>query len=247
MKNFGFVSRISLWVVNLMFVALLLYAGYSVVEFWNLFDPKEPPSNAEWVSMGGVGLGDYELLKVTNNRLNQDGELVPKLEYYLRVPYPKILIPEVNYQAKTIADIPMMAMARKDLLDSTVYQIQSTAVVNRLGWIFALGIGLVCTVLLISLILLRKLLLGINQKDFFSSANYRYLILLSIPPFLYPLAQYILGKASISFFQANFRINGLSSSVSPDYTPLIIGMIFLLIAGMVYEGSKLKEDQDLTI
>ena len=74
-------------------------------------------------------------------------------------------------------------------------------------------------------------------------------MLLSVAALIIPVYKYLGGMLTKSYFLENFQIidGGIHISVPEDTAPFVFGIIFLLMAGMVYEGSRLKEDSELTI
>lgn len=97
--------------------------------------------------------------------------------------------------------------------------------------------------------LLRKLVKNIADGKFFIVENARKFIYLAIPLLSLPFVDLFARMYSESFFVANFQVmnGGLFHKIEFEIMPIVFGLTFLIIGGIVNEGAKMKQEQDLTI
>ncbi len=257
MKRLNYISIISVWLVNGVILLIALGGLYSYFTLFRLsgegFRPESTEGMATWSQSMSVNVGRYELAKVTEYEAGsgEDG-FSDFLE--LHVPFPEIrkMDKGEDQNGFTIVNesgIPVEPYLSREQWAPVRYKVKGKSEMIKLRWVFGILITLSLAFVFFILIVLRKFLLSLSRGVFFEPANYRRLIILSIPAFVIPLFEYVAGKYMLNFFYDHFRVlnGGVKSVMDTDLTPLVFGVIFLLMAGMVYEGSKLKEDQDLTI
>ncbi len=261
MKNLRLIPRICVWIVYTLFLIMGAFAFISVQQYIKLLSPAEQPESKEgvleWTRTSGIRLGDYELMKVSHYNAGSSYKGDLNVNYHLRVPYPKLLLPQnsnpaiyntaSDYHARNRSEREVEAFSRKDTLTQVVYKIDSEADRYLLITVFGILILLTIGFGIYWLIILRRFILSMSGGTFFSMDNFWRIIILCIPTFLLPLIEYIAGRISVDFFETHFQSYGGMIDVTPDMTPVIFGVFLLLMAAMVYEGSKIKEENDLTI
>ena len=253
MKRISRISTVSVWVVNL---AIIVITAGSLFSYFMLSgfagEGKRPDSDegmVGWSDTSEIKVGRYYLAKVSEL---QGGIYRDYLE--LRVPQPRIYLMQSDTKEEELKILPRTNVTVKASHEDrfylpVVYEFFKEEDINSIIWLFVGYLTISFALSLFVLVIFRKFLLSLSRGEFFIQSNYRRLFLLSLVAFFIPVLEYAGDLFSSNYFEENFRVvnGGLYLFGGLDLTPMIFGVVLLLMAGMVYEGSRLREETELTI
>lgn len=255
MKKLNILSKVSLWVVNIMIFLVIaggLYSFYSLLTFTGEGErPESTEGMIHWESRHEINIGEYELASVSE----YNGEDLGFSDYLeLSVPYPALYVNGIDFSESGFKIRPKgegdyTVSRADDIYLPLAFQFHSESGKSRILWLFAALLTLSLIISLSVLFVFRGFLSSLSKGEFFIQANSRRLIILGAAAFIIPLMAAVGHSISRSFLLDNFQIinGGLDLSRHMNNSPVIFGIVFLLMAGIVHEGSKIKEDSDLTI
>ncbi len=253
MKKITRISTISVWVVNIAIGLISIGSLYSYFMLLGFTGEGKRPDSTEgiegWSSQAEIKVGDYYLTRVSEYK---NGEFQDYIK--LRVPHPRIYFMDGDAQNSSLEILPrtnttLHASYEDQFTIPVVYEFSKEQDTGRITRIFAVYLTVSLVFTLFILITFRRFLLSLSKGEFFTRLNSRRMILLGAASFVLPLFEYIGGSISRNYFVDNFRVinGGIHFFDGVNLTPVVFGVVFLLLSGMIYEGSRLKEDSDLTI
>ncbi|MCA6075167.1 DUF2975 domain-containing protein [Fulvivirga sedimenti] len=253
MKRISRISTVSLWVVN---IAIIVISAGSLFSYYMLSGfvgegvrPESDEGMVGWSDTSEIKVGQYYLAKVSEFK---DGVYRDYLE--LRVPHPRIYLMNTDTTGQNLkivprTDVTVRASYEDRFYLPVVYEFFGEKDIKKIIWLFIGYLTVSLALSLFVLITFRRFLLSLSRGEFFIRSNYKRLLLLSLVSFLIPVFKYVGDLFSSNYFEKNFRVvnGGVYLYGGLDLTPMIFGVVLLLMAGMVYEGSRLREESDLTI
>jgi hypothetical protein len=258
MKKLRLIPKICVWIVNLFIAFMALGVVMTFIGLIPFFGDGKRPESTEgmiyWSGHSSVNMGSYVMSYVSNYKAEESGEGGFTDYIGLKVPFPRA--GEVHFDTDSSdfriineGGYNMTADLDWDHSRPVVYQFYGEKEQHLVITLFIICVILLFAITFYWLLTLRQLIIAMSRGEFFGMDNFKRLVILSIPAFVIPVIKYLAAYSSMQFFNDNFRIinGGYDHGMNLDLTPMIFGAIFLLMAAMVYEGTKFKEDSDLTI
>ncbi|MGK7389648.1 MAG: DUF2975 domain-containing protein [Candidatus Cyclobacteriaceae bacterium M2_1C_046] len=256
MKQLTTLSVLAKWIINITLAAVIIIIFMNLIHGYKLMqDNIKTPSTEgvlDWSKSSSINFNGYSLKHVLEYEKDENGTYKANFQDYilLRTPTPRIAINNIEgEQFSLIGENERITAYLQNESSPIVYKIKEKQAQKNVIIVGVLTNVFILLILLLWLLVFRKFIISISRKEFFIIKNARRLIILSIPAFILPFFNYLISYLSNQFYIKNFTaVQGhLLINYHFDPVPIIFGMTFLIMAGVVYEGARLKEETDLTI
>lgn len=257
MKNIKskLVAVSSIWLINLLMIGIIIVFIIKSSAIIKMYQPIEPINNLEgvntWSSHVGFEAFGYKLKRELTYSSERDipfqSALIFTPPFELVAPHNPNSNSELSIRPKTKSVITARVEAYRAVPVEYVITDSSTQFWLTTLYLIAYMLSLLITFWWFWM--LRKLVKNIADQKFFIAENARRLIYLAIPPLLIPFLDLFSRLYFEDFFIDNFQVmnGGLFEMIDFKIMPIVFGLIFLIIGGIIKEGIKIKEEQDLTI
>ncbi len=254
LNNNRLISKVSIWVVNLIILSILCVLIIQTSVVYKMLTPIEPIEDLSgvktWSSSVVLNSYGYKLEKELHYSSEQDTPF--ETSVYLTVPGPMVRRMISNLENDDFKIRNRSDTKSKAFISDKPSPVKYKFIGQKKDTIT--GLYLVAYILSIALTAmwfwyLRTIVKNISQGKFFVKDNIKNFMVLSIPLLLLPFIQFLIESISYSRFVKNYQVmnGGLFRVVDFNIMPLVMGLIFLIMAGVIKEGMKIKEEQELTI
>lgn len=255
LDNSRLISKGSMWVMNIIIGLIMLTMIAQISTVVRLYKPLEPIEHVNGMKSWSTSVS-LEVFKHTLKKsleCEQNNEFSCQTSLYLTLKKPEVnrMKEELNAGTFKIRKLTNQEVAAEIDDSPSPVRLKFT---NENDHGFITTIFVLCYYLCFALLLiwcwtLRKIINNIAQGQFFQRDNVRNFLILSIPLIALPFFQIIIEDISRLYFLEHFQVmnGGLSMTGTFNFWPIIFGLIFLIMAGVIKEGMKIKEEQDLTI
>jgi len=250
-----FVATASIWLINLLMIGLIILLVFQSTAIITMYKPVESIGNLAGVETYSTDVSleafNYKLKRELNYSSPESDK--PYLSTLMFTPPFEFISSEYYFNSEiTIrpkADSELVARIDDEHAAPVEYVFTDS---NKQFWITTLYvIAYVLSILIVFwwLWALRKLVKNIAGQKFFITENVRQFIYLAIPLLLIPFLDFWARIYFQDLFMDNFQVmnGGLYRKANFKIMPIVFGLTFLIIGGLISEGTKLKEEQDLTI
>jgi len=255
LNNNRLISKISIWVVNLLILGVFIVFIVNISAIYKILTPLEPIEDLRGVETWSTGVtlnfNGYELNKELSYTSDNDQPFSTDL--YLSVPGPLVSrmtndLEKDNFKIRSRDESQVKAFIA-DGPSPVRFKFERAADQNLIIFLYLTAYILVIILTIIWFWYLRKVIKNISTHQFFVSKNVKNLIILATPLLIIPFVQFAAEKIAFNYFINHFQVmnGGLSRVTDFNIMPIVFGLIFLMMAGIIKEGIKLKEEQELTI
>lgn len=255
LNNNRLISKFSIWVVNLLILGVFIVFVVNISAIYKILTPLEPIEDLRgvetWSTRVTLNYNGYELNKELYYTSDDDQPFSTDL--YLSVPGPLVSrmtndLENDNFKIRSRDESQVKAII-SDTPSPVKFKFESTADQNLIIFLYLTHYVLALILTLIWFWYLRALIKNISTHQFFVSKNVKNLIILATPLLIIPFVQFAAEKIATNYFIKHFQVmnGGLTRITDLNIMPVVFGLIFLMMAGIIREGIKLKEEQDLTI
>lgn len=245
----------SIWLINLLMIGIVIVLIIKSSAIIKMYQPIEPINNLEGVSTWSTHVSLEAFGYKLNRELTYSSERDEPFQSALTFTPPFELVAPHNPNSNSelsirpITNSVITARAEVHQAVPVEYVITDSSTQFWLTTLYLIAYTLSLLVMFWWFWILRKLVKNIANQKFFIAENARRFIFLAIPPLLISFLDLFSRLYFEGFFIKNFQVmnGGLFKIIDFEIIPIVFGLIFLIIGGIVKEGIKIKEEQDLTI
>lgn len=255
LNNNRWISKMSIWVLNIIMALIIFIMISQIISVVSLYKPLKRVEHINgiksWSTSVSLEIFKHKLEKSLECERSED--FICQTNLYLTLIKPEASrmqseLEEGSFKIRKLTNIEVSAEiddspspVRFKFTDENDYGV----IIAVFVFLYYLGFA----VLLIWCWILRKIFKNVASGQFFIKANVRYFLILSVPLIGLPFFQMIIEDISLLYFMENFQVinGGLDRTGRFSFWPIIFGLIFLMMGGVIREGIKLKQEQDLTI